>query len=76
LLRLGQRLAEANGRLETVNLRMKRDLDAAAQVQQSLLPRVLVRGRVVCRVAPESASSGEGPPGAATTLTATDLSRC
>jgi sigma-B regulation protein RsbU (phosphoserine phosphatase) len=41
LLRLGERLAEANGRLETVNLRMKRDLNAAAQVQQSLLPRDL-----------------------------------
>lgn len=41
LLRLGESLSEANGRLEAVNLRMKRDLDAAAQVQRSLLPRVL-----------------------------------
>ena len=41
LLRLGERLKDANGRLAAVNQRMKRDLDAAAQVQQSLLPRDL-----------------------------------
>src|SRR3954470_12219057 len=41
LLRLGERLKDANGRLAAVNQRMKRDLDAAAQVQQSLLPRNL-----------------------------------
>ena len=41
LLRLGEQLQEANGRLAAVNLRMKRDLDAAALVQQSLLPRDL-----------------------------------
>ena len=41
LLRLGERLQEANRRLAEANLRMKRDLDAAAMVQQSLLPRDL-----------------------------------
>ena len=41
LLRLGQQLQEANGRLAAANMRMKRDLDAAALVQQSLLPRDL-----------------------------------
>jgi PAS domain S-box-containing protein len=41
LLRLGERLKEANGRLAAANLRMKRDLDAAALVQQSLLPQTL-----------------------------------
>ena len=41
LLRLGAQLQELNGRLSAVNLRMKRDLDAAAMVQQSLLPRAL-----------------------------------
>ncbi len=41
LLRLGAELQDANGRLEAVNSRMKRDLDAAAQVQQSLLPKTL-----------------------------------
>jgi hypothetical protein len=39
LLRLGERLKDANRQLEAVNLRMKCDLDAAAQVQQSLLFR-------------------------------------
>jgi phosphoserine phosphatase RsbU/P len=34
-------LREANDRLAAVNLRMKRDLNAAALVQQSLLPREL-----------------------------------
>ena len=41
LLRLGEQLREANGRLSAVNLRMKRDLNAAALVQQSLLPKNL-----------------------------------
>src|SRR3954464_13882845 len=41
LLRLGERLKEANGRLEAVNLRMKRDLDAAAQVQRNPPPQDL-----------------------------------
>jgi PAS domain S-box-containing protein len=41
LLRLGETLKETNGRLAAANLRMKRDLDAAALVQQSLLPQTL-----------------------------------
>ena len=41
LLRLGRQLREANGQLAAMNLRMKRDLNAAALVQQSLLPREL-----------------------------------
>ena len=41
LLRLGERLQETNRRLAAVNLRMKRDLEAAAMVQQNLLPRDL-----------------------------------
>jgi PAS domain S-box-containing protein len=41
LLQLGERLKETNSRLAAVNLRMKRDLEAAALVQQSLLPQTL-----------------------------------
>jgi sigma-B regulation protein RsbU (phosphoserine phosphatase) len=36
-----QALQEANERLETVNRRMRRDLEAAAAIQQSLLPETL-----------------------------------
>jgi sigma-B regulation protein RsbU (phosphoserine phosphatase) len=38
--RLEQRLTRQNAELEAANLRMKRDLDAAARVQAALLPRV------------------------------------
>jgi sigma-B regulation protein RsbU (phosphoserine phosphatase) len=41
LLRLWERLKDANDRLATANERMKRDLEAAAEVQQNLLPRDL-----------------------------------
>ncbi|RMG61769.1 MAG: response regulator [Calditrichaeota bacterium] len=39
LLKLERTLSERNRELETMNRRMKRDLAAAARIQQSLLPR-------------------------------------
>ena len=40
LTNLNGKLTNLNGKLETANTRMSRDLDAAAKVQQSLLPTV------------------------------------
>jgi sigma-B regulation protein RsbU (phosphoserine phosphatase) len=40
-------LTEVNGKLETANTRMSRDLDAAAKVQQSLLPNTALESEGV-----------------------------
>jgi sigma-B regulation protein RsbU (phosphoserine phosphatase) len=49
IIRLERELAEHNQKLSTVNARMSRDLDAAAKVQQSLLPTsALDNRRVSC----------------------------